>query len=327
MVCSIRPARSFCLPLLLIAWSCAGVVDAQTPRIEVHPLYTSTVSDRQFLSGSTEERADVIAGELRLPKLGSDRLPAVVLSHGSSGAGAIVDRWAQELNAIGVAAFIVDHFSGRGIASVVEDQNRLGTLTMITDLYRALDLLARHPRIDPSKIGVMGFSRGGRAALYASLKRFQRMKASPGIEFAVYLPFYAPCNVRYVEDEDVSSRPIRLFHGEADDWVPVAPCRAYVKRLRAKGADIELYEYPGAYHTFDNPLLTSKVFLPNAQTARNCFLEEDPNGQLISTKSAQPFTFDDPCVERGTTLAYDAASHAASIATVKQVLSSTVGLK
>ena len=44
----------------------------------------------------------------------------------------------------------------------------------------------------------------------------------------------------FIGDDDVADSPIRIFHGAADDYVPVAPCRAYVERLRQHGKDAAL---------------------------------------------------------------------------------------
>ena len=44
----------------------------------------------------------------------------------------------------------------------------------LADALAALKLLATHPRIDPARIGVMGFSRGGQVALYSSLEPLRR---------------------------------------------------------------------------------------------------------------------------------------------------------
>jgi dienelactone hydrolase len=178
----------------------------------------------------------------------------VVLLHGSAGIGANVNRWADELNGLGVGAFLVDSFTGRGIVQTVTDQSQLSSLAMIIDAYRALEILSKHSAIDPSRIAVMGFSKGGFATLYASLKRFQRMYGSAGLKFSAYVPFYPACNTMYLEDEQVSGRPIRIFHGAADNYVLVEPCRKYVQRLRRAGADVQLTEYAGAQHAFDNPL-------------------------------------------------------------------------
>jgi dipeptidyl aminopeptidase/acylaminoacyl peptidase len=41
---------------------------------------------------------------------------------------------------------------------------------MMNDAFAALAVLAKHPRIDPDKIAVMGFSRGAVPSLYASMK-------------------------------------------------------------------------------------------------------------------------------------------------------------
>ena len=55
----------------------------------------------------------------------------------------------------------------------------------------------------------MGFSRGGQAALYASLEQFHEMWNKSGIEFAAYVPFYPDCATTFVSDTDVVGRPIQ----------------------------------------------------------------------------------------------------------------------
>jgi dienelactone hydrolase len=298
---------------------------AESAKVELHTIQTITLTDEQFLTGRKDGTPTTIAGELRLPQLGTDRLPAVIIIHGSGGIMGNEDRWARELNDIGIAAFTLDGFTPRGIVNTAADQSQLGNLTMINDAYRALDLLAKHPRIDPDRIGIMGGSRGGRIALYASLKRFQRMYSTPGREFVVYLSFYVPCYTKYAEDEDVIDKPIRLFHGAADDYTPPAPCRSYVERLRRAGKDVQFVEYPGAYHLFDNPVFPLAK-LPQPQTAKNCILEEGQRGQIINTATGKPFTRSDLCVERGGTLGYNAGAHAEAIKAVREILKSALKL-
>lgn len=304
---------------------------AQTARIELHSFQSTTLTDEQFLNGIKEGRPVTIAGELRLPRPGSDRLPAIVLLHGSGGVNSsVADRWTQELLGIGIATFMVDSFTGRGLVNTnnvkTGGQAQLGRLVMIVDAYRALDLLARHPRIDPNRVAVMGFSRGGQSALYASLQRFQRMHASGGRQFAAHITFYADCSTTFREDDQSTGRPIRMHHGTADDYVPIAPCRTYVARLRAGGADVKLAEYPDAYHVFDNPGFKKPVKAANSETWRNCSMHEDEKGRILNNATRQPFTYKDSCVEFGPTIAYNAEAHAASVKAVKEFLAATFRL-
>lgn len=90
----------------------------------------------------------------------------MVLVHGSAGVGAGDVKWSQELNKIGVATFLIDCFTGRGIVQTIADQSQLAHLAMIVDAYRAMEVLSKHAQIDSSRIAVMGFSKGDFVALY-----------------------------------------------------------------------------------------------------------------------------------------------------------------
>jgi dienelactone hydrolase len=298
---------------------------AQVARTELHMFKSATISDRQFLTGDKNGRPVTIAGILRLPRTGTDKLPAVVLLHGSGGIGANVDRWAHELNATGFATFAVDSFTGRNLVSVSADQARLGRLNMVLDVYRALEFLAAHARIDSARIALIGFSRGGQSVLYSGMKRFQRMHGPEALEFAAYIPFYPSCGTTFVDDENLTDKPIRIHHGAADDYVPVAPCRAYVERLRKAGRDVQLTEYPDAHHAFDNPLLKEgPQRVAQSQSTRACATHEEAGGEVVNSATGQPFTYQDPCVERGPNVGYNAAAHAAATQSVKEFLRTTL---
>ncbi len=102
--------------------------------------------------------------------------------------------------------------------------------------------------------------------------------------------------------------PQLILHGSADDYVPAAPCRSYVERLRKAGKNVDRTEYPGAFHVFDGVQFKAPVKLKDAQTTRKCRIEEATAGNVVNADSKQPFLMTDPCVERGTTVAYQERS-------------------
>jgi len=282
-------------------------------RTELHSISSLTISDEQFLKGDDNGKPATVTAQLRIAQ-GQGRLPLVVMAHGSGGMGANVDFWTRQLNGIGISTFALDAFTGRGLTNVSNDQALLGRLNMILDVYRMLDILAKHSRVDAQRIALMGFSRGGQAALYASLKRFHQAWNKSGIDFAAYIAFYPECMTTYQSDTEVVDRPVRIFQGTADDYNPLAPCKAYVERLRSAGRDVQLTEYPNASHGFDNPLGSLKPRIAqNAQTVRRCVIREDSPGRLVNTATGNNFSYKDACVERDPHVGSDpAATQAAS---------------
>jgi dienelactone hydrolase len=267
-------------------------------RTEIYAIPSLTISDQQFLTGDANGKQVTIAGEFRIAQ-GTGKLPVVVLMHGSSGVGAGMDPWVRHFNAMGISTFVIDGFSGRGLTAVGPNQALLGRLNFIVDIYRSLEILARHPRVDPDRIVLMGFSRGGQAALYASLDRFQKLWNKSGAQFAAYIPFYPDCSTSYATDTEVAARPIRIFHGTPDDYNPVASCKAYLARLQEAKRDVVLTEYPDSQHGFDAGLLGSNTITvsTDAQTARNCRLKEGEGGVLMNADTRAPFSYKDACIE------------------------------
>lgn len=267
-------------------------------RVEIYAIPSLTISDQQFLTGDANGKPVTVAGEFRIAQ-GTGRLPVVVLMHGSSGVGANIEPWVHQLNTMGISTFVIDGFTGRGLTVVGPNQALLGRLNLIVDIYRSLDILAKHPRVDPERIVLMGFSRGGQAALYASLDRFQKLWNKSGAQFAAYIPFYPDCSTTYATDTEIAARPIRIFHGTPDDYNPVASCKAYVARLMEAKRDVVLTEYPDSQHGFDAGLLgvSTITVSANAQTARNCHLKEGEGGVLMNADTNAPFGYKDACIE------------------------------
>ena len=293
-------AWTFCTVVLLagIETNAQSMPNDVASRVEIYAIPSLTISDQQFLTGDANGKPVTVAGELRIAQ-GTGRLPVVVLMHGSSGVGSSIEPWVHQFNAMGISTFVIDGFSGRGLTAVGPNQALLGRLNLILDIYRSLDILAKHPRVDPDRIVLMGFSRGGQAALYASLDRFNKIWNKSGAQFAAYIPFYPDCSTTYTTDTEVAARPIRIFHGTPDDYNPVASCKAYVARLQDARRDVVLTEYPDSAHGFDAGLLgVSTVGVSaNAQTARHCHIKEGEGGVLMNADTQAPFGYKDACIE------------------------------
>lgn len=263
-------------------------------RVELLGIDSLTVSDRQFLTGDGNGQPVHLGAELRLPQ-GVDKPPVVILLHGSSGLGSGTEYWARLLNHQGLATLTLDSFSARGLVNVSKDQASLGRLNMVLDGYRALKALAHHPRVNGRQVALLGFSRGGQAALYASLLRFQHLWGDEN-GFKGFFAFYPDCATRYREDTRLQAVPVRVFHGLADDYNGFERCADYVARLQQASQPVRLYPYADGQHGFDYPLPFATRVSQGAQSVRRCRIEEQQPGELINRETGQPFSFQDSCV-------------------------------
>jgi len=227
-------------------------------KIEFQSIPTITIKD--FLSGKVPEKTKTIWGTLQFPANAPDKnVPAVVIMHGGSGLSVHEEHWMKTFNSMGLATFMVDsNWARRNCKKELKFKKSVRYcnevhrgVVRIVDGYRALELLSKHPRIDPKRIGCLGISLGARGCLYINVKRFQKMWGTPGLEFAASVPMYPPCNVIFKEDDEITDTPIRIHIGELDTYLPFDSCVDYGERLRAKGKDVKVKVYPNAHHGFD----------------------------------------------------------------------------
>lgn len=309
--------------LALGALLAAGAAAQETETLAVA---SRSLTDAALLTGEVDG-GEAVTLEARLTLPGeAARYPAVILLHGTDGrqSGASYS-WEGFLPTLGIATLALDSYTGRGLTFVSFDQASFGQIQQTYDAYRAVEALAAHPRIDPDRIAVMGFSRGAQAALYTAMTRFRAAFGPEAGGIAAHLAFYPACNLALQDGLALGPAPVRVFHGEADDWTSAADCRAYVEALAAAGNDAAFHGYPGARHGFDNEFAEALQAEGGAESSRACRRVEGADGAILNADTGAPFTYDDACILRGTTVQYDPDAAAAARAEAAALLGAAFG--
>lgn len=184
-----------------------------------------------------------LSGELTIPEKGDGRLPVAIVVHGSSGVGKREAGWAAFLQRQGYATFVIDYFGPRGITAKSPSQP-----TPVGDVFQALARLAEHPRIDPTRIAVIGFSRGAVMSIDASN---DGGRSTGGIQGAVHVAMYPGCRRGFINSAPTLP-PLLILLGTEDSYTTPGECQRLVAGGAAKGRTVELMIYEGATHAWDS---------------------------------------------------------------------------
>jgi dienelactone hydrolase len=186
---------------------------------------------------------------------GDGPFPGVVLLHGCGGVSKSTHQWARWFRQQSYVALVVDSWRPRGVADdcPINAPDFPGS-ERFDDAIGGLAFLQSRPYVDRARIGVIGWSNGGVYSMSVingpSLERArQRGVTLPEPGFRAGIGVY-PGGCASLTSE-LSVRPVLVLIGDADDWTLAQRCVELATSQRARGADVTVVLYPGAYHYFD----------------------------------------------------------------------------
>ena len=205
------------------------------------------------------ERAEKVwvPATLYMPDGITGKVPAMVIIHGIGGAYSkdgkkrVYWEYAEELAANGIAAVIVDTHGARGVGVASQmNSTEVSVYSFVADAFAVADLLRTNPRIDPDRIGIMGFSKGGMTALLAEDERFVRTLSKDGRAFKLHIPIYPGCQT-FPEKLQPTGAPVMMLLGGKDNFTGIAACVEVGDKLRKAGVSVTATTYDGAFHSWD----------------------------------------------------------------------------
>ena len=274
-----------------------------------------------------------IFGTLYLPD-GDEPFPAVILYHGS-GHPKRFEPWFKDLVpglvGAGIAAFVLDSYTTRGISSTADDQTKLSKATRLVDAFQALEKLASLSMINENKIGISGYSFGGTIAMVSADMRLVEAGLAGGKKFAAHLPVYPSCQSQF-RTLKLTGAPMLFLVGGLDDYTPAKYCVSYVERMVAKGYNAMIKVYPEAYHAWINDYGTNRCnWCVTFADCGQIYIEDDGHEVVLNSKASTKDgwnqwikTMSRTCAKKGVTLRYDEKARQDTLATTIKFFSTTL---
>jgi dienelactone hydrolase len=210
------------------------------------------------------------------PDIGLDKYPVMFIVHGSGGQSHSRELWyAQKLAELGVWSVITDHFRYRGVESTAYDQAAVNTDNMVYDVFKVLDRIAENPKVDMSRVGIMGFSKGGSTSLHTAIPSVIKQYSEKGHRFALHIPLYPGCTNQYFDTN--APAPIYMLLGGKDDYADPNVCLSYANKFEAKGSKIKTIVYPEGLHAWDSTK-EEVIYDRRIQNYAKCVMEQQADG-------------------------------------------------
>ncbi len=211
-------------------------------------LVLSVLADAQSIKTmnvSYVSGTDTVSAYLAMPAA-KGRHPALIVIHEWWGLRDWIRQNARGLARHGYVALAIDLYRGKITDNPQEAYKLMMSVPReraVTDLKSAFDYLGNMKKVNPSKIGVIGWCMGGSYSYIA----------------ATTLPKLAACVIDYgnvgttkAEVEPIHC-PVLCNFAEKDMTYTVKMGKEFEAAMKADGKSVEFHEYAGVNHAFMNP--------------------------------------------------------------------------
>ena len=166
--------------------------------------------------------------------------PAVILVHGSGGPLHGLDPFAGQAAMFGVHVFVLHYFERTRHNWVAPSQIESHFVAWLETIKDAVSVVAGHPGIDASRIGLLGFSLG--AFLSLAL-------ATQDSRIAAVAELFGGLPEQFTKDAG-NLPPILILHGAQDTTVPIDHAHGLERILQQHKIPYEIKIYPDQGHVF-----------------------------------------------------------------------------
>ncbi len=212
-----------------------------------------------FASANPNNYEDIIArrpmpavtleAKLYLPKGAAAKAPAVIITPGSGGVNPGMLIHARGLTDAGIAVLLVDPFGGRGVKDTISAQDQFSFAASTYDIFAAMLWLAGETTIDGSRLGAMGYSRGGISVLQAAISPLAQAALGGAKPLRAVLAGWPWCGYQFA-DPQTAPTSVRFVSGASDDYVSAPQCQGYASAMKPRNPDVSFRLVRDARHGF-----------------------------------------------------------------------------
>jgi len=176
--------------------------------------------------------------------------PGILVVHEWWGQNEYARERARMLAGLGYTALAVDMYGDGKQADHPADAGKFAAevrqnMEAATQHFNtAMQLLQKHPTVDPEHIAAIGYCFGGGVVLEM---------ARQGLDLDAVVSFHGSLATSNPASPGIIKARILVCHGDDDKMVTPEQIEAFLKEMKTVGVDYTFISYPEAKHSFTNP--------------------------------------------------------------------------